>query len=107
MKHPATIIGLLLLGYLLLRGRRSAAQPDGPPNSSTTYTVQRGDTLWSIARGRMPAGVSNAQIMAYVREIAVENGMNLALLDGRFSREPGDPDAIFPGQVLHIPPYRA
>jgi nucleoid-associated protein YgaU len=107
-KRTAIVVIALLAAYFLLRKKAPGADPgDAGTADGDRYTVVPGDTLWAIAKRRLPAGTSNSTILTYVRAIAVANGMNLALLDGVFTRTPGDPDAIFPGQVLTIPSFSA
>ncbi|AKY02191.1 endolysin [Streptomyces phage SF1] len=55
----------------------------GGGNTGGTYTVRKGDTLWSIAAAKLGAGARNT-------EIAKLNGLK-------------DPAAITPGQKLKIP----
>jgi len=57
----------------------------GPPRPGTDYTVRRGDTLARLAAR------AYGDPAAWPRLLAA-NSDQLA-----------DPDAIFPGQVLHIP----
>jgi hypothetical protein len=38
--------------------------------------------------------------MAYTKQIASQNGMNIKLIDGVLTKVPGDPDLIFPGGKL-------
>jgi nucleoid-associated protein YgaU len=107
-KRTAIVVVALLAAYFLLRKKAPDAEPSGEGTADgDRYTVASGDTLWAIAKRRLPAGSANSAILTYVRAIAVANGMNLALLDGVFTRTPGDPDAIFPGQVLTIPAFSA
>jgi nucleoid-associated protein YgaU len=72
---------------------------------SENYIVQKGDSIWKIAKKRLPSGINNSVIFDYVRQIAQENGMSPELIDGILSKTPGDPDLIFPGDKLTIYPY--
>ncbi len=67
---------------------------DASPDGSATYTIKRGDTLWSIANdtlseqlGRAP---KNAEIATHVKDIARENEIE-------------NPDMIYAGKELKIP----
>jgi hypothetical protein len=62
------------------------------------HTVQWGDNLWTIAAGHLAdTGVtrSNGQIAPYWRELVQEN---------RASLRSGNPDLIFPGETVALPP---
>lgn len=70
--------------------------PDAPP----TWTVQRGDHFWHIAEdtlaeawGRRP---TDNEIDPYWRQLIDLNRAKLV--------HPGNPDLIFPGQVMDLPP---
>jgi nucleoid-associated protein YgaU len=52
-------------------------------------TVQRGDTLWAIARERLGGAVSESRVAREVERLTALNASSLA-----------DPDLIFPGQRL-------
>lgn len=110
MKRAIPLVLVAIVAYLLLRKRPPGAGPadtDAPSLDAARYTVRAGDSLWSIAKAGLPAGSSNATVLAYVRAIATANGMHLDLLDGKVTRTPGDPDTIYPGQVLTIPTFGA
>ena len=66
---------------------------------SETHEVASGENLWSIARdqlGQTAGGSpSNGEIAAYWIELIAANHQNLAS---------GDPDLIYPGEVLVLPP---
>lgn len=62
---------------------------DNPPEPSNTHTVKRGDTLWAIAKAAYGDGSKYPMIFE----------ANKPMLS--------DPDKIYPGQVLRIPPLSA
>lgn len=75
------------------------------PATPATYTVVPGDHLWGIAarhvaaaRGVDPAGLADRDVHAYwVRLIAANHG----------ALRSGDPDLIYPGEVLLLPAVEA
>ena len=78
-------------------------EPPVPPKpTSEVYTIKKGDSIWKIAKAHLPPGSGNADIMAYTKQIAAENGMNVKLIDAVLTKTPGDPDLIFPGGKLAI-----
>lgn len=60
----------------------------------TSVVVESGDSLWSIAAGRLGHGATNAQISAAVRQWYTTNRERIG----------PDPDRILPGQHLIQPP---
>ena len=58
-----------------------------PPNR---YQVQSGDSLWTIAQQYLPKAASNTEVAHFVNEIVTKNHI-------------GNPNLIFPGQILTIP----
>jgi nucleoid-associated protein YgaU len=69
-----------------------------PPPPPDRHTVQWGDNLWAIAAGHLADnGVirSNGQIAPYWRELVQDN---------RASLRSGNPDLIFPGESVVLPP---
>jgi hypothetical protein len=74
--------------------------PVPPKPTSELYTIKKGDCIWNIAKGHLPPGSSNTEIMAYTKQIAAENGMNVKLIDGVLSKVPKDPDLIHTGGKL-------
>jgi nucleoid-associated protein YgaU len=77
------------------------AEPPVSPESDI-YTIKKGDSIWKIAKAKLGGGATNEEIMAYTKQIAAENGMNVKLIDSVLSKVPGDPDLIFPGGKLII-----
>ena len=74
---------------------REGAAPPGLPDR---YTVQRGDNLWTIAANHLAdSGVtrSNGRIAPYWKELIQEN---------RGGLRSGNPDLIFPGETVTLPP---
>ena len=70
------------------------AAPPGPDR----HTVQRGDNLWTIAANHLADnGItrSNGRIAPYWREL---------IQDNRKSLRSGNPDLIFPGETVALPP---
>lgn len=72
---------------------------DAAPAPDATWTVAPGDHLWSIAErvlagawGRPPA---DAEVAPFWEAVVERNQASLA--------DPGNPDLLFPGQVLTLP----
>lgn len=72
----------------------------GPRDVPATFTIGRGDHLWRMAAvtlarawGRPP---SDAQIAPYWVRVVEANRHHLA--------DPHNPDLVFPGQVMDVPP---
>jgi hypothetical protein len=97
-------------GVLLPAGTSLGAQPVPSPEplpipslvpsraAPDRHTVRWGDNLWTIAAGHLAdTGVtrSNGQIAPYWRELVQEN---------RASLRSGNPDLIFPGETVALPP---
>jgi hypothetical protein len=70
-----------------------AAKQSGGGAGGGTYTVARGDSLWSIARDQLGDGASDARIAREVQRLWAANG-------GRIGT--GDPNLIFPGQKIRL-----
>jgi hypothetical protein len=73
--------------------------PRPPGTASATWTVAPGDCFWSVAErlvaqagGRPP---SDGEIAPYWRTLVTRNRAVL--------RDPGNPDLLYPGQVLAVP----
>jgi nucleoid-associated protein YgaU len=77
-------------------------QPKPKSAEGEMYVIKKGDSIWKIATKHLPKGSSNQEIMAFTKQIASENGMNVKLIDGVLTKVPGDPDLIFPGGKLMI-----
>jgi hypothetical protein len=85
-------------------GRPPAPLPEVPPvtGQTTLYHVVQGDNLWTIARDHLakvrgrPAGeLSEREIARYWLDVVDAN---------RASLRSGDPDLIFPGEIIKLPP---
>jgi hypothetical protein len=70
-----------------------------PPGGLGHHTVQRGDNLWTIAARHLAdtgdITRSNGRIAPYWRELIQENRSGL---------RSGNPDLIFPGEIVALPP---
>lgn len=78
----------------------SPSAPTVPTPPLTTVTLGPGDHLWSVAArtlaaawGRVP---SEREVAPYWRLVVDLNRAGLP--------NPGDPDLVFPGEVVHLPP---
>jgi LysM repeat protein len=78
--NPGVHPNLLYPGQVLTIPSGTTPQPDPPPPSGNTYTVQRGDTLYSIA----------VRFKTTVMALQIANKL-------------ANPNFISPGQVLTIP----
>lgn len=75
----------------------AAATTSGTPKG-TTYTVQAGDSLWSIAQKELGNGADYMQIWTY-NQVAANRG-NLPKVVG------SSPSLIYPGEIFVIPPKK-
>ena len=86
-------------------GGGGQGQPPAPPSErqrSGSHQVVPGDNLWTISRNRLAlvtnrssGDISDHEIASYwLRVIAVN----------RSSLRSGNPDLIFPGEIIHLPP---
>lgn len=84
---------------------RREVPPLGPserphPAPPATWTVHAGDDFWSIAENvvsrRSPTSVSGREVATYWSRLIAANRGRLP--------EPGDPDLLFPGDTLVLPP---
>lgn len=77
------------------QARPTAASPDvSRPQPGTTWQVQPGDSLWSIAEAT--AGVPEDGVAAYWAELVKLNRPTLPV--------PADPSLLFPGDLVRLPP---
>jgi hypothetical protein len=74
------------------------AEPSPGPASSTadTVTVAAGDSLWSLAKQRLPVGATDAEVDAAWRRLYAANRAAIG----------PDPDLIRPGLRLRVPGAR-
>ncbi len=66
--------------------------------SGATYTVQEGDSLWSIAQAHTTRGTSShlsTHVSSYWRQLIQDNAASL---------RSGDPNLIFVGETINLPP---
>ena len=79
-----------------------AAPPPPPGGGEVQVVVAPGDDLWALAAGRLaatrgiaPAAVADAEIAPYWVAVCERNRAALAS---------GDPNLIFPGEIVTLPP---
>jgi hypothetical protein len=103
-----TLPGSILPGTLFLPTRQmpvpevgdpeSVAPQTTVPNEPTEVVVKSGDHMWSLAEQRLiqvrGRGVSDTEIAPYWLQVI---GVNLSRIRS------GDPDLIFPGEILLLP----
>jgi nucleoid-associated protein YgaU len=82
--------------------RRPARPPQAPPGEAGLHRVAPGDNLWTIARdrlaevtGRPAAELGEREVARYWLEVVDAN---------RATLRSGDPDLIFPGETIKLPP---
>lgn len=79
-------------------GPESVAPQTTVPNEPTEVVVQSGDHMWSLAEQRLNLilgrEASDAEIAPYWLKVV---GMNLSTIRS------GDPDLIYPGEILSLP----
>ncbi len=90
------IVNLVDRGGPLVRsaGHAAKTRPPGSEAAGQMILVRPGDSLWTIARSRLPAGASDAAIWHEVLAIWHRNA-------GRIGT--GDPNLIFSGTRLQVP----
>lgn len=105
MSRVATIV--LLVGCMMASAVAIASPVDQvrlPVTVSPTDTTEpaprsvvvvRGDHLWKISARHLGAGARNEQIAPYWRLVVTVNTPHL---------RSGDPDLIYPGEVVDLPP---
>ncbi len=99
---------LVSAGYNALEPNPTPVVPPPPkPPEGEEYIIKKGDSIWKIAKDHLPKGASNADIMAYTKQISGDNGMNVKLIDGVLSKVPKDPDLIYPGGKLILLKFKA
>lgn len=80
-------------------GEPAPADPAAPgPTPAGTHTVAPGDNLWAITAGALGGTATNADIHPRWLEVVAANRDRLAS---------GDPDLIYPGEQLLLPPADA
>jgi nucleoid-associated protein YgaU len=72
----------------------------GPRPGDDQWTIQPGDHLWGVARATLAdhrsTPVSNQDVATYLEQLVDANRANLA--------DPRNPDLVYPGQVMTLPP---
>jgi len=101
MGRPLIIV--FLVGLFMVTGVAGAAPahqvriPVGissTPSTEDKVTVVKGDHLWKISARHLESTSPEASIAPYWREVIEVNTPNL---------RSGDPDLIFPGEVIELP----
>lgn len=107
MARVTTIV--LLVGLLMATGVAAAAPADPvrvpvavssapeTPGSAATIVVSKGDHLWKISARHLGPDADDANITPYWVEVVEVNTPRL---------RSGDPDLIFPGEVVELPAIR-
>lgn len=77
-----------------LRGLEVPDRTVGARASATRVTVGRGDSLWSISADHLPRSATRAELTAAWHQLHRSNRERIGT----------DPDLIFPGTTLRVPP---
>jgi nucleoid-associated protein YgaU len=81
------------------RPAADGAAPSPPPTPREHHVVVPGDNLWRIAATRLAAALgrepSDAEIAPYWQRVIAAN---------RTTLRSGDPDLVFPGELVALPP---
>ena len=100
--RPATTTGPPPPGYTPRPAGPPGRPAPAPPGEAAVHRVALGDNLWTIARdrlakvtGRPAAALSEREIARYWLDVVDAN---------RASLRSGDPDLIFPGETIKLPP---
>ena len=87
------VVNVVDRGAPLTRAASAGAAAKPSTGSGGSIVVKSGDSLWSIARGLLPPGASNAEIERKLVEIWDRNAIRIGT---------GDPNLIFTGTRLLI-----
>lgn len=96
------------VGLLMATGVAGASQvrlpvtqptrPNAEQPTAESVVVARGDHLWKISARHLGDEASDHEIAPYWRDVVEVNRPHL---------ESGDPDLIYPGEVVELPAIRA
>ncbi len=75
-----------------------APDPPRPQATEERHTVVPGDNLWTIAAAHLHAHGSSSDVATYWRQVIAAN---------RATLRSGDPNLIFPGEIVTLPPLGA
>lgn len=105
------VIALVGLVFLLVATGIAVASPSSEVQLPITFTptgdadedggtvvVEKGDHLWKISARHLGDEATDADIAPYWRQVVEVNTPRL---------RSGDPDLIFPGEVVELPAIRA
>jgi len=71
--------------------------PTDTPVTDGSVVVEKGDHLWKISAEHIGPGATDGEVFPYWREVITVNTPHL---------RSGDPDLIFPGEVVRLPATR-
>jgi len=100
MSRVLVIVGLVTLSMINGVAGATTDQPTRLPveveigGPLDTVVVIRGDHLWKISARHLGPDASNDQISPYWREVIAVNEPRL---------RSGDPDLIYPGEIVEMP----
>jgi len=72
------------------------------PDPAATYTVERGDNLWSIAAANLEAATATRPTVD-----AIDRYWRSVVSANRGTLRSGDPNLIFPGEIITLPALEA
>jgi uncharacterized membrane protein YgcG len=83
-------------------GGESGGQDSSGAEQATSHRVERGDNLWAIARDRLAEVSGRRSVELSDREVAAYWATVVEANRGRLRSR--DPDLIYPGEVVELPP---